>query len=208
MRQSDKFKDLEYAQISKNGKQVLFIAGKELVDSTKFGLLAYVGEKLGDGMFSIRYKERSEHISRHMTCRSIVVKQDKQEIKEVEHAPGLDFIFNRFNDLEKNFETVKNKLEDSKEQNFNLRLQLLEKQKDGGIDLGEILTNLASMLIKNRLGGALTQPASLAEPMDGSMPNEIKVLLDKIDWSRVSPDQLNNVLKIFEQYKNLIPLKG
>lgn len=207
MKQNETFKNLEFAQVLQGGKQVLYVRGEDLPVNSKYGLQAYIGEKLGDGLFSIRYKEKASDKSKHMNVRSIM--EHSRETKPNNSIIGMEFFFNRFNDLEKNFEKVLAKLDNSKEENFQLRLKALETEKSEGIDLSGLITQVATVLLKNKLNGGAV-PVNLQDSPGGSekIPDDIKAVLSAIDWEKVTKDQKDLILNLFDKYKNLIPLKG
>lgn len=211
MKQTDKFKQLEFAQVLKGGRQILFIAGDELKEQTKYGLQALIGEKLGDGLFSIRYKEVGDEKTKHMNCRSVVTKKQDASKNTDNSFSGIDFLMNRFESLEKTLNQLGSKLEDKSEENFKLRLQLLEEKQNTGIDLTEVITNIGALLIKKHLGPAAAPGVTLADnpgngqAAPGDLPEYIITLLSKIDWSKVQEGTVN---MIFNQFKDKIPLKG
>ena len=157
MKQTDKFKDIEYIQVLDRGKQVFFRDGKDLEGETKYALQVLLGENLGDGRFSVHIKQKGSDKTIHQNMRSIVVGSKKEISKGVDPV-GLDFFTNQFKKMEDLVSTVTSKMDNQKEENFKLRLALLEeKNKDSGLDVKEILTNRHAYVCTKRKKSGVTK---------------------------------------------------
>ncbi len=209
MKQTDKFKDLEYCHVIENGKQRLIIDGSELENKTKYALQTLLGEKLGDGRYFVSLKFKGIDKTKTTSMRSIVLKKDNPE-KNTGTA-DQSFFIEQFNKMESLVKEVSGKLENEKELNYKLRLELLEmKNQDNGLDFKELLT-AATAIFKNKTAAPVLQDNVTTAPGINinslDIPPDIADLVKKIDWSKVTPENKELIKGYFEKFKQFIPLK-
>lgn len=199
MKQDEKFKNIEYVQVFKNSRQVLFIEGKDLENKSKLGLQEILGDKLGDDRFMCHIKPNGSDKTIHQVIRSVV----KNNNKQVQSNTDNSFFVEQFNKMEALVNKTTELLGREKEENFKLRLEMLEKEKESsGIDLADILKTAFSLLKKQQ-----PQPVLQDNISDSGMPAELNEMISRIDWSKVTPDKIELIKGYFEKFKNFIPLK-
>lgn len=225
MKLIDVYDNVEYFEIISRGKTLFRLEGENINGKTKSEVEYAVGEALGEGYKNFVLKFYGEAKSKTGRMRGRI----KDKRKELLHVDAN--INDRLNALENIIKAASKEstpnaqtLMDMQRQTMQIQIdfyknlcdqlerkvQKLEKEiESGGAGSAGIDTilNLAQIFLSKKGAGKVDLGDEV--PSDpGSIPPEFIQALGKVDYTKVSPDQQEKILKYFNMLSSQLPMKG
>jgi len=214
MKQDDKFKNIEYIEVLRNGDTVLLIDGSKINNKTKFDLQKLIGDEISGGRFYINVKEKNVYKPKSMSIRAIKVNGEKEEpgktISIINPNLGSKMIdAENLNILKATYEVSLNQLKDNlaKEERKNEKLEtenkkLLNEQYESRNKITSLEAELKKIKEEQNGGGGMLemiqQFLQMKAALKGGITSPVNDNLTKIksDSSDIPPEFLEALGKV------------
>jgi len=229
---NDIFKNVEYMYITYAGKSVVTFKGVEIEGKNKAEIQYLLGEKFGEKNFHYSIKIKGKLKNETGGIRGIKIGTStnefdnmdikeinsiRKELNELKSHSNLDLITKLIEDKhqleikhlnEKLVILTKEKLEF--ENAYNDIVKEIEKKENGNSDL---LTSLLKYLPMDKILSGITPGASLSNRQDSPINNQISIhpeilnVLNKVDYTKLSDQQVKQYASILNSFVNDLPKK-
>ena len=232
-------KGVEYASITRQGKEILEIEGKDLENVKWRDFQKIIGARVGAGRcgFSIKFKNKSKMYAGTTKGVEAIMKSNPSE-KDI-----LEVVTKKFTELEKRIDVTAKAggvpvemLLESNKLNFQARIDFLnERLAEKNITIAELKAEIKDLekeldtledkirelesqtglsqyidigkkILEAKMGAG--KPVSLEASDTSDIPPQILEILGAVDYSRISPEDLDQIVLGLQKYISFLPMKG
>lgn len=223
-KQTDIFTNVDYFLISKNKQPVYTFTGDEINGKTKTELQYYLGELYGNELFNYSLKRKDNAKNESGFIRSIVPGRNDTMNKMKKEIPASNndnfdiirkLIAEKFElEIEHLKEKIKEKdsliLAITKEKNevekeYNTLVDKIEKESGG---MNGTLLNLITKFLPKDILDSSKMGLSDNTNKEITIPAELLNVLNRVDYTKLTKDQIKQYADLLASFINNLPMKG